>query len=86
MDINEQEEDDDNRFTLASVSLANLKSIPSQAQILLNPNVLIADTGKTDNTTGSMLGAFHVKYYKGQPTKTATNIENIEITSVFDFK
>ena len=72
-------------FALASVILTNLKSIPSRSQILMNPNVLIADTGSTDNTTGSMLGAFHVRRYKGPPTKTATN-EDMVIKAEFDFK
>ena len=51
----------------------------------MNPNVLIADTGSTDNTTGSMLGAFHVRRYKGPPTKTATN-KDMVIKAEFDFK
>ena len=51
----------------------------------MNPNILIADTGSTDNTTGSMLGAFHIRRYKGPPTKTATN-EDMVIKAQFDFK
>ena len=51
----------------------------------MNPNILIADTGSTDNTTGSMFGAFHIRRYKGPPTKTATN-EDMIIKAEFDFK
>ena len=58
MDIEQWEDNDGEGIALASVILTNLKSIPLRSQILMNPNVLIADTGSTDNTTGSMLGAF----------------------------
>ena len=58
--------------------------LPSQRQLLVDPNVMIADTGSTDNTTGSMIGAFNIKKYKGLPTKTATN-GNMLIKSVFSF-
>ena len=51
----------------------------------MNLNVLITDTRSTDNTTGSMLGAFNTRRYKGPLTKTATN-KNMVITSEFDFK
>ena len=68
-------------------ALANMKApigLPSRIQLLTNPNIMIADTGSTDNTTGSALGAFNVKKYGGPPTKTATN-QNMPIKSVFDF-
>ena len=85
MDNEDWEDNNNNGLALTSVSLANLKSIPSQAHILMNLNVLIADTGSTDNTTCSMLCAFHIKRYKGPPTKAATN-EDMIIISIFDFK
>ena len=69
----QQEEDEDKYYGFA---LANMKvpiGLP-RLQLLMNPNILIADTGSTDNTTGSTLGAFNVKKYKGPPTKTATNV------------
>ena len=59
--------------------------MPSRLQLVKNPNILIADTGSTDNTTGSILGAFNVKKYVGPPTKTATN-QAMLIKNVFDIK
>ena len=83
MDI--EQWDDNEGFALLSIILTNLKSIPSRSQILMNPNVLIVDTGSTDKTTGSMLGAFYVRHYNGLPTKTATN-EDMVIKAKFEFK
>jgi len=54
-----------------SFVLANMKvsiGLPSRLQLLMNPNILIADTGSTNNTTGSILGAFNIKNYVGSPT------------------
>ena len=79
------DEDEDEYYGFA---LANVKvpiGLPSRLQLVKNPNILIADTGSTDNTTGSILGAFNVKKYKGPPTKTATD-QDMAIKSVFDFK
>ena len=59
--------------------------LPSRVQLPMNPDILIADTGNTDNTTGSILGAFNVKKYKGPPPKTVTN-QDMMIKNVFDFK
>ena len=55
-------------------ALANMKSpigLPSRIQLMMNPNIMIADTESTDNTTGSTLGAFNTKSNDGPPTKTA---------------
>ena len=45
---------------------------------------MIAGTGSIDNTTGSMLGAFNIKFYDGPSIKMVTN-QNMLIKSVFDF-
>ena len=51
----------------------------------MNPNILIADTNSTDNTTDSTLGAFNIKKYVGPSTKKAIN-QDMTIKSVLDFK
>ena len=79
---------DDEEDEYYGFALANTKvpiGLPSRLQLLMNPNILIADTGSTDNTTGSILGAFNVRKYKGPSTKTATN-KDMNIRNVFDFK
>ena len=74
MDINDEGMvwDDEYSYNTGFI-LANLKRIPSRSQILMNHNILIADTGSTDNSTGNMLCPFKVCKYKGPPTKTGTN-------------
>ena len=79
----DDEEDEYYGFALASTKVPI--GLPSRLQLLMNPNILIADTGSTDNTTGSILGAFNVRKYKGPSTKTATN-KDMNIRNVFDFK
>ena len=68
------EEEEDKYYGFVLVNIKVPIGLPSsRLQLIMNPNILIADTGSTDNTTGSILGAFNVKEYKGLPTKTATN-------------
>ena len=79
---------DEEELSYYGFALANMKTpigLPSRIQLLMNPNILISDTGCSDNTTGSALGAFNIKKYVGPPTKTATN-EDMKIVSTFDFK
>ena len=79
------EEVEDKYYDFALVNTKVPIGLPSRLQLLMNPNILIADTGSTNNTTGSILGAFNAKKYKGPPTKTATN-QDMAIKNVFDFK
>ena len=79
------DEEEDEYYGFALVNTKVPIGLPLRLQLLMNPNILIADTGSTDNTTGSVLGAFNVRKYEGLPTKRATN-QDMNINNVFDFK
>ena len=79
------EEDKDKYYGFALVNMKVLIGLPLRLKLFMNPTILIADTGSTDNTTGSILSPFNSKKYFGPPTQTVTN-QDMAIKSDFDFK
>ena len=49
------------------------KISPTKKDIFLSPNIMVADTGSTNCTSGDKLGTFNVRGYNRSPTKTADN-------------